>query len=147
MEDKGWKLNKDTVLWAGIGGRIEVFEYLRGKPIHAGWMEACKGAARGGHLKALKYLRGLDPPCPWDEGTCAREAWGGTCSWAAQKGHLEVLKFARGQDPPCPWSRSECREEASQNGHQHFVDWIDQQEDESDLEYWGYSDNDSDMYW
>ena len=164
MEDKGWKLNKDTVLWAGIGGRIEVFEYLRGKPIHAGWMrgkpihagwmEACKGAARGGHLKALKYLRGLDPPCPWDEETCDEAArnghlevlkWAhsqdppcpwdwGTCDKAAHEGHLEILKWVRSQDPPCPWSRSQCRTVASVYGHEHVVKWIDQQEDESDTD-------------
>ena len=151
IEEKGCKLNphrlvcgglvctQNTGWYVGLGGSVKVLEYLLERGYEFDVM-ACYGAARGGHLEALKYLRGLDPPCPWDEGTCAREAWGGTCSWAAQKGHLEVLKFARGQDPPCPWSRSECRAEAKHNGHQHIVDWIDQREDESDGEDWEYSD-------
>ena len=44
------------------------------------------------------------------------------------------MKWLRSEDPPCPWSRCKCREEASHNDHQHIVDWIDQREDESDLE-------------
>ena len=82
-------------------------------------------AAEGGHLEVLKWLRSQDPPCPWD---------GRTCAEAAQGGHLEVLKWARSEDPPCPWSRCKCREEASRRGHQHIIDWIDQREDESDVE-------------
>ena len=49
-------------------------------------------------------------------------------------GRLDVLKWVRDQDPPCPWSISECREEASHKGHQHIIDWIDRQEDESDCD-------------
>ena len=37
------------------------------------------------------------------------------------------MKFARGQDPPCRWGRDMCRELASQNGHEHVIEWIDQQ--------------------
>ncbi|WZN59411.1 ankyrin repeat domain-containing protein [Chloropicon roscoffensis] len=240
MEEKGWELDRETGEWAGWGGSIEVFEYLveRGYEFDG---DACAGAVRGGHLEALKFLRGLDPPCPWDESTCYLAAEGGhldvlkwarsqtppcpwdwrtsdyaaerghldvlmwarsqsppcpwcedTCAYAAEGGHLEVLKFARGQDPPCfwdertcagaaqeghlevlkwvrdqdppcfwdentcgaaaywghlevlkwlraeeppcPWSRSGCRWDASENGHHHIINWIDQQEDESDLE-------------
>ena len=193
IEEKGFELNDKTGWWAGMGGSIEVFEHLslRGYKFDR-W--ACDAAAGGGCLEALKYLRGLDPPCPWDEEVCAGAAWGGhldvlkwaraqeppcpwdweTCAEAAEGGHLEVLKWARSQDPPCPlsdetctfavlggqlevlkwlraqnppcrWLRSYCRETASQHGHQHIVDWIDQREDESDLEpfdrsYDSYSD-------
>jgi len=210
MEEKGFELNDKTGWYAGMGGSIEVFEHLslRGYKFTKA---ACEGTAIGGHLEALKYLRGLDPPCPWDEVTCAWAAEGGqlevlkwlrdqeppcpwdweTCAWAAERGHLEVLKWARSQDPPCPWnegtcamaaqgghlevlkwardqdppcpwdwatcaraaeggqlevlkwlrdqdppcpwSRCKCRRRASKYGHQHVVDWIDQQEDESDV--------------
>ena len=181
MEEKGWEPHEDTGKWAGTGGSVEVLEYLleRGYEFDR---KACEGAARGGCLEALKFLRGLDPPCPWGEETCARAAeeghlevlkwaraqeppcpWNeGTCNLAAQGGHLEVLKWARSQDPPCPWSwatcseaaeggqlevlkwaraqnppcpwsRCKCRRRASKYGHQHVVDWIDQQEDESDV--------------
>ena len=219
MEEKGCKLNKNTGWYAGVSGSVEVLEHMRGRG-YKFTKAACEGAAMGGCLEALKFLRGLDPPCPWDEETCDWAAQGGhldvlkwlrsqdppcpwdeemicggpagvghldvlkwlrsqdppcpwdewtctcaalggnldvlkwlrsqdppcpwdkvTCSEAAKGGHLEVLKWLRDQDPPCPWSRSKCREEASKYGHQHIVDWIDQQEDESEVEF---SDSDSD---
>ena len=148
VEEKGFELNELTGWYAGTGGSVEVFEHLslRG---YKSTKAACEGAAREGHLKALKFLRGLDPPCPWDEDTCADAAdeghldvlkwlrdqdppcpWdGGTCASAAREGRLEVLKWLRAQNPPCPWHRSACREEAWENDHQHIVKWIDQQED------------------
>ncbi|WZN63311.1 hypothetical protein HKI87_07g48590 [Chloropicon roscoffensis] len=179
MEDKGWELNWHTGWFAGMSGSVEVLEYLleRGYEFDR---NVCRGAAKGGRLEALKFLRGLDPPCPWDEWTCIRAAEGGhlevlkwvrsqdppcpwvaamrghldvlkwmraqeppcpwsasTCSLAARIGQLEALKWLRAQNPPCPWSRSACRLEAWK--HQHVIDWIDQQEDESDV-----SDIDSD---
>ena len=183
MEEKGWETNWRTGEWAGMGGSIEAWGYVRGKGYEFNVM-ASAGAAGGGCLKALKWLRDQDPPCPWDEETCSYAAGGGrlevlkdlrgldppcpwgehTCTSAVYGGHLEVLKFLRAQnppcpwnestcaeaasvgqlkvlkwlraeEPPCPWSRSECREEASLNGHQHIIDWIDQQEDESDADY------------
>ncbi|WZN62040.1 hypothetical protein HKI87_05g35760 [Chloropicon roscoffensis] len=228
VEEKGWELNLLTGLRAGRGGSVEVLEYLLGK----GYVfdeRACSGAAKEGHLKALKFLRGLDPPCPWDvltcscatygghldvlkwarsedppcpwdEVTCAGAAdegrldilkfargqdppcpwdkracsfavgkgrldvlkflrsqdppcpWdGGSCATAAWKGYLEVLKWLRDQDPPCPWARDICSDIARAYRQQHIVDWIDQQEDESDCEEkfrdwdsmaFSYSDND-----
>ncbi|WZN66490.1 putative ankyrin repeat protein [Chloropicon roscoffensis] len=172
------------------GGSVEVLEYLgvKGYEFNEG---ACEGAAEGGCLKALKWLRAQDPPCPWNGMTCILAALGGhldvlkwlrsqdppcpleeywPCAFAANGGHLEVLKWLLDQDPPCDfdaeafvmaarggnlevlkwlkdqapscyWCRRECREEASQLGHQHIVDWIDQQtEDESSSEE--YSDGD-----
>ena len=122
MEEKDWELNEDTGWWAGMGGSVEVLEHLLERGYEFDMM-ACSGAARGGCLEALKFLRGLDPPCPWNKGTCA---------YAVQGGHLDVLKWARSQDPPCPWERDDCRERARRYGHLHIVRWIDQQEDESD---------------
>ena len=196
VEEKGCELNKDTGLWAGHGGCVEVLENLKVKGYEF-TVDVSDRAARGGHLKALKFLRGLDPPCPWDEWTCYSAARGrhldvlkflrsqdppcpwdgntcsgvaeegqlellkwihsedppcpwdeGTCYRAAKGGHLEVLKWARSQDPPCPWSRSECKFTASQNNHQHIINWIDLEEDESDVEYsYGeYSDRSYDSY-
>ena len=45
---------------------------------------------------------------------------------------MEVLKWLRAQDLPCPWSRDECR--AAAHGHDHIVQWIDQEDDESDCD-------------
>lgn len=82
----------------------------------------------------LKWARSEDPPIPWD---------GKTCKAAANGGNLDVLKWLRAQKPPCPWNRRNCEEAASRNGHQHIVDWIDQQEDESDISDIGiYTDSD-----
>ncbi|WZN66382.1 putative ankyrin repeat protein [Chloropicon roscoffensis] len=133
VEEKGYKLNQRVDELAGQGGSIEVLEYL----VKKGYKfigKACEWAARGGHLESLKYLRGLDPPCPWDELACC---------YAAGGGQLEALKWLRDQDPPCPWSRRDCRADASHNDHQHIVKWINQREDETDVEY---SDDDI-RYW
>ncbi|WZN64898.1 hypothetical protein HKI87_10g64550 [Chloropicon roscoffensis] len=163
VEEKGCDLNVHTGWRAGVGGSVEVLEYIvyRGYEFDA-W--ACAGAARGGNLEALKFLRGLDPPCPLDENTCSSAAWKGhldvlkwlrsqdppcpwhewTCINAATGGQLEVLKWLRSQDPPCPWSRRACLYHASNQGRYHVIDWIEQQEDESDAEYSESSDSDSD---
>ena len=152
MEEKGWELNVNTGWWVGLGGSVKVLEYIKGRGYEFD-EGACEGAAMGGCLQALKFLRGLDPPCPWDEMTCWEAAWEGhldvlkwlrdhdppcpwgvgTCKGAAKGGYLEILKWARSQDPPCPWMRHICQEEARKSGHQHVVDWIDQREDESDV--------------
>ena len=96
MEEKGCELNEVTGWWAGMGGSVEVLEYLLGRGYEFDGM-ACAGAARGGHLEALKFGAG---------------------------GHLDVLKWARSQDPPCPWERDDCRERARRNGHLHIVTWM-----------------------
>merc|ERR1711934_1036074 len=123
-EEKRWKLNKDTGSRAGLGGSVKVLKYLGGMgyKVDVGLQErrckntwnACDGAAKGGHLKALEFLRSLDPPCHWDESTSFD---------AARTGNLDVLKWLRSQDPPCPWSRSDCRRVASESNHQHIVKW------------------------
>ncbi|WZN63709.1 putative ankyrin repeat protein [Chloropicon roscoffensis] len=220
VEEKGCKLNGWTNFWAGMGGSVDVLEYMERKGLKfdmetctgaatGGCLEAlkflrsqdpprtgyeldyqaaaggghlevlkwlrrsedppcpwsdqtCRDAAEGGHLEVLKWLRDQDPPCPWDEEVCAGAAfkghldvlkwaraqdppcpWGESiCTYAAMGGYLEILKWLRAQDPPCRWRRSYCRQHASIYGHQHVVEWIDQQEDESDAEYLEFSDSD-----
>ena len=141
MEEKGWETNWRTGEWAGMGGSIEAWGYVRGKGYEFNVM-ASAGAAGGGHLKALKWLRDQDPSCPWDEETCSRAAYGGhldilmwaraqnppcpwnsmTCSHAAQRGQLEVLKWLRDQDPPCPWDEGTCYF-AARGGHLEVLKW------------------------
>ena len=151
MEDKGWETNWKTGEWAGWGGSIEVLEHLEfittnGHLSVKGYefdRMACSGAAQQGHLEALKFLRGLDPPCPWDERTCSAAAGGGhlevlkflraqhppcpwvdfTCSLAAKGGHLDVLKWLRDQDPPCPWSEKTCAY-AALRGHLEVLKFL-----------------------
>ena len=146
MEEKGWETNWRTDWWAGRGGSVEVFEYLGGKGYEFD-EGACDGAARGGHLEALKWLRGLDPPCRWNSETCELAAKGGslealkwlrdqdppcpwyeaTCSCAAEGGHLDVLKWARSQDPPCPWNKWTCSG-AAREGHLAILKWLRSQD-------------------
>ena len=49
LEEKGWETNEDTGWLAGMGGSVEVLEYLNfmGYEFDEG---ACAGAAKGGHL-------------------------------------------------------------------------------------------------
>ena len=133
-----------TCASAAFGGHLDVLKWARSQDPPCPWTDwTCSEAANGGQLHILKWARSQDPPCPWDERTCYD-----ACGGAAGGGHLDVLKWARAQDPPCPWSRSECREQASIFEHQHVIDWIDQQEDESDVEYSDgeYSDRSYDSY-
>ena len=147
MEEKGWEPNVLTGGWAGMGGSIEVLEYLRERGYQfdgkACGGKASDGAARGGHLEALKFLRGLDPPCPWSSYTCCLAAKGGhldvlkwcrsqnpPCRWssgmcatAAERGHLDVLKWCRSQNPPCPWSAGTCSGAAC-GGHLDVLKWL-----------------------
>ena len=112
MEEKGWSLNEDTGWLAGLGGSVEVLEYLKLKGYEFD-EEVCAYAAEGGSLEALKFLRAQDPPCPWNEVTCA---------WAAGGGHLDVLKWLRAQDPPCPWNEETCADAAA-GGHLDVLKW------------------------
>ena len=149
---------------AGVG-HLEVLKWVRDQDPPCPWHPyTCARAAEEGHLEILKWLRAQDPPCPWDYNTCSWAAGEGhldvlewaraqnppcpwdeeTCADAAREGHLDVLKWARSQDPPCPWSRDECREKAWEGDHEHVVDWIDQQEDESDVESFDYDSYDDD---
>ena len=165
-EDLPCPWNSETCAEAAAKGRMEVLKWLRRQDPPCPWnSETCTRAAKGGHLEILKWARSEDPPCPWDVWTCAAAAEGGhlevlhwlreqdppcpwglsTCSFSARGGHLEVLKYLRGLDPPCPWDRDMCRELASQNGHEHVIEWIDQQPLIDPRErHWADSDSDID---
>ena len=157
LSGKGYEFNGAACAGAAWGGHLEALKCLRGLERPGPWdWETCECAAQEGHLEVLKWATSQNSPCPFPDDACAAAArWGHLhvlkwvrdqdpsffyswpeeiCSCAAQGGHLDVLKFLRGLDPPCPWSRRYCREDASLNGHQHVIDWIDQQEDESDVE-------------
>ena len=148
MEEKGCEPNGGTGWLAAMGGSVEILEYLSGWGYYFN-QNACEEAAREGHLEALKFLRGLDPPCRWKEcwKTCEGAAkggnlevlkwarsedppclWdGGTCMKAAEGGHLEVLKWVRDQDPPCPWDKMTCSE-AAYGGHLEVLKWLRDQD-------------------
>ncbi|WZN65593.1 hypothetical protein HKI87_12g71530 [Chloropicon roscoffensis] len=128
---KGGAVYEGVLLnYAAFQGSVEILRWLIEEK---GWElneETGFWAGMGGSVEILEHLRGKG--YEFDEGAC---------SGAASEGHLEALKWLRAQNPPCPWSRSECRNIAFQFGHRHVIDWIDQQEDESDVEL---SDSDDD---
>lgn len=64
---------------------------------------ACKSAAEGGSLNALKYLR--EKGCPWDKSTFEK---------AAMNGNLELFKWILNNN--CPISNNICTI-AAQSGH------------------------------
>ncbi|QDZ18969.1 Rpc34 subunit of RNA polymerase [Chloropicon primus] len=102
---------------AAAGGHIELLEWLRSEG--CGFHErTCAAAAEGGHLDVLQWARSQDPPCPWDAGTCRRAAMGG---------HLDVLQWARSQDPPCPWDAGTCFGAAG-GGHLDILQWARSQD-------------------
>jgi len=100
---------------------------------------ACAGAASGGHLEVLQWLRGRGVSAAWDTGTCSIVAAEGghlevlqwacangcpcgedTCSGAAYGGHLEVLQWARANG--CPWDEYTCSD-AAEGGHLEVLQW------------------------
>ncbi|UPR00456.1 hypothetical protein HOP50_05g37710 [Chloropicon primus] len=102
---------------AAAGGHIDVLEWLRSEGCGFDrW--TCRGAAMGGHLDVLQWLQSQDPPCDWNEWTCAG---------AAQFGHLHILQWARSQDPPCPWNEYTCSY-AAQFGHLDVLQWLRSQD-------------------
>ena len=115
---KGAVYEGDLVNYAALQGSIEILRWLMEEKGYEFNRATCEGAAFGGHLDVLKWVRSQDPPCPWD--------WR-TCTEAAAEGHLDVLKWLRAQNPPCPWNRYRCREHALH--HWQVIDWIRQQED------------------
>ena len=115
------------------------------------WDESiCQGAAEGGHLHILKWLRSLDPPCPLDAETSKAAAAAGnleifnwltteeehtswhteSCTAAAAGGHLGALKWMRQQVPPCPWTEATCAAAAA-GGHLEVLQWLRDPEQQS----------------
>ena len=74
------------------------------------WLFASEGAAAGGHLEILKWLK--SEGFPWDERACKR---------AAQHGHFEILKWLRSEG--CPWDASACSRAAA-GGHLEVLRWL-----------------------
>ena len=85
-------------------GHLAALKVLRGKECE--WdKNTCRGAAEGGHLDVLKWLRLPGKP----EGQCDWDTW--ACMGAAEGGQLEVLKWLRLPGKPegqCDWDASTC---------------------------------------
>jgi len=81
-EEKKCKWNGWTIDAAAEQGNLEMVKYCVANecPIDT---HTCSGAASGGHLEVLKYLR-EEVKAPWDWETAA---------WAALNGHLHILEY------------------------------------------------------
>ncbi|QDZ22927.1 hypothetical protein A3770_09p54450 [Chloropicon primus] len=120
LEIKGWwsgAAATEAATGAAGGGHLELLEWLRSEG-HGFNVWTCSYAARGGHLDVLKWLRSQDPPCPWNKRTC---------EYAARGGHLHVLQWARSQDPPCPWDEVTCWG-AAEGAHLDVLQWARSQD-------------------
>lgn len=85
---------KPPVLYmAAMKGHLHLVMHLR-ETLRCRWnATVCWMAAYFGHLHVLQWLRGQNPPCPWDSMVLRV---------AKQRNHAEVLKFAVEND--CPGS-------------------------------------------
>lgn len=97
-------------------GSITVLEWVRTQLPMSSWCttSTMEAAAAEGQLDALKYLRSLQPPCPWDERVTGA---------AAYSGHLGVLQWLCNQRPPCPISDN-AKLCAVRGGHIHVLNWL-----------------------
>jgi hypothetical protein len=101
---------------AGVHGQKEVIEWSSEIPSRVQYpgntqKEATRGAATGGHLELLKYLR--EKGYEWDESTCA---------YAASEGHVHVLEYLRTNG--CPWSSHLCLHFAAAGNHLDTLKWL-----------------------
>jgi len=76
-------------------GHIHILDWMYNKntPRLYGGADACRGAARGGQLEALKWLRAQLPPAPWTEAALID---------ALGHGHLHIVEWLA--ERGCPGS-------------------------------------------
>jgi hypothetical protein len=131
-EEKNCEWNEWTSQAAAYAANLEMQKYCVANscPIDE---NACAGAAEGGHLECLKYLREVIK-APWDSGTAVLAALGGhlhileylverkydkydnlACSLAAKNGDLKCLKFLH-ETAKAPWDERTA-EFAARSGH------------------------------
>ena len=72
---------------------------------------SCYTASENGNLEILQWLRSQNPPCFWNEETCAI---------AARNGHLNLLKWCKKNR--CPWNKKICSS-AAFGGHLEILQW------------------------
>jgi hypothetical protein len=112
---KGYHLTNAIYYVAAVRKNLEVLKLLReNRCVNQSEATiqdnlACSGAARGGHLKLLKWTR--KNGFAWNKTTCESAAAGG---------NLKILKWARKNE--CPWDENTCTEAAS-TGHLEILKW------------------------
>ena len=92
-----------------------MLQWLRQQDPPCAWDEdTCAGAAEYGHLHIIQWVRQQIPPCPWNHSTCG---------WAAHNGDLPTLQWLRQQQPPCPWDE-DTLSYAVERRHNHILRWV-----------------------
>jgi len=76
---------------------------------------AIEGAASGGHIHVIRWLRSPVVGCDWTPKLC---------SIAAMNGHLTLLKWLKQEH--CPWSEN-MFSAAARKGHVQVLDWLQQE--------------------
>jgi len=122
-------------------GYLDLLQWFESQKNHYGFVFniwPAVGAAAGGHVHILQWMRTCTPPWPWNGTTFANAAhrghWGvlrwlqtqgcplhkRVCAAAAAGGHLEILQWLRQQN--CPWD-GEVYVVAAKNGHLKVMQW------------------------
>lgn len=135
--ERGVPLHSSIMTSAGWGGAVAVLEWGKAKGL-AVKPAAATGAARNGHLAALKWLTEHAPDTCYDEwslvggvksNSMAILQWlvgsgaplePKACANAARLGRLDALKFLR--DKGCPWTAMTCAL-AARHGHLDVLKW------------------------
>ena len=140
---KNADIHVEALKFAAIAGSETMVRWLRDELKRPWVFRVCAGAARGGHLSLLQYLRSQD--CPWDRSTTYCAAEHGHLSvlqWAVdngcplvltdnllaaiiKKGHLDVLRFLCERDPTYRYKSTELSiTYAARNGHFAIVRFL-----------------------
>ena len=103
---RGCPWDEEICAWAARGGHLKVLKWAWGAAVAS---QVCCCAAAGGHLKVLQWAR--EHGCEWDALTCA---------YAAMDGNLRMLRWAH--EHGCPWDVDTCFY-AAQEGHLHVLQY------------------------
>lgn len=102
LQEEPCPCGSDTLGEIAATGNLPLMEHLRLHhhkyvPVEEWDMRVSQGAAEGGQLAILQWLRCQLPVGMWDEGICRA---------AASRGNLAMLQWAQNEDPPAPWGTS-----------------------------------------
>ena len=111
LRSRGCELGVNACHGAALGGQIQTLKYLKNEDGASFDRWTCWDAALGGHIKVLKYLKN-EEGMSFDSRTCRR---------AALKGHLQTLKYLRSERVPLDSSCCRC---AAYGGHLSTLKWL-----------------------
>lgn len=115
----GWKfVSRSYTGSAARGGHLKIIKWLFGNGCKLS-IDTGYYAIKGGHLSIVKWLFNNECKFTWDEKY--GYPWNiCTCAFAAKAGHLSILKWLR--EHGCPWDEVTCAW-AAEDGHLHILKW------------------------